>query len=150
MSQLIQISPDGKTRIMKTGIGLTVDVLCEGDGRWVTMATEIEGQDVSVWYTRYAGEVARLIEEDFSPIEFETVGIYALNNEHQVKLFRVTGLPSPSSADIIEAMRLKGISPSQTGVEGCPGQWFISSVKVVCFDEIYNYGLVEVHAMLDV
>jgi len=62
-TKVIKVGKRGYTRITKTIVsGLTVDILTSNRGIWVTMATELNGDNIKTWFEHYSGEK---LPEDF-------------------------------------------------------------------------------------
>ena len=84
----------------------------------------------------------------------EVIGKHDINNEHSVTLLKVSyedKLKAKTKREIVEWLAENTYySPTQTGVEGCPGQWYLDYVEVVYISYAYGYALVEVHGKLDV
>ena len=54
-TKIIQLSKRGSVRVAKTRLGKTVDVKSAG-GTWVTMASELNGDSMQLWFEHYSGE----------------------------------------------------------------------------------------------
>jgi hypothetical protein len=152
MANIIQTSADGRTRITKTPIGMTIEFLNDG-GVWVTVDVEDYGTDNIAWrFKAFTGEEAEICDDDRLEVEVEKVGEYFIESEHAVMLFRMTvsNLPDSENA-IVEIFKSKtGIYPSHLGIEGCPGRWYTGRIEVVHADDVYGYALIEVNRCLDV
>ena len=85
----------------------------------------------------------------------EVIGKHDINNEHTVTLLKVSYVADVgyhyTKREIVDWLAGNThYSPTNTGVEGCPGQWYLDYVEVVYISYAYNYALVEAHAKLDV
>jgi hypothetical protein len=151
-TEIIQTSADGKTRITKTAVGLTVDRLSDF-GAWVTMDVERYGTDnIERSYEHYSGEEAELYDDDKMEVSVERIAGYATHAERGVNLFKINISPMPVSKNAIDEIFSSetGHYVTQLGIEGCPGRWYTSSIKVIHVDKWYEYALIEVVRCLDV